>query len=558
MSFQRHSLGRHWRYGLLTLATVGLWLLAVPSRAAERLIITYGSLERTIPIADIEAFAATGELTPQLQAYNRYLQFSQAQIDQVRQVLTAPADSLSLVGIAQFLYTQQGERLLYELTRVVRTPARTGDFSALRAALILGAARADGGVTLLDVVRAYPLEGIRIDLAEGFAIAAEVDRAIVQSAQAVGLVKDLARQEAEADPLSQDEFSALLRLLQGARSYGVQPMSYSIPGLSRPANLYLPQLREGQTAPPDGFPLVIISHGLGSNRQSYTYLGNYLASGGFAVVAIEHEGSNNEQLMALLEGRTNEIVPDEEFHRRPQEVSLTIDALTQMQAGAATLPIALDLNRIGVVGQSLGGYTALALAGASFDRRTLTAECPPAVLTFNPSLLLQCQAAALAPPARPLHDDRVTSIFVMNPVGSVLFGPEGYQRITIPVMMVSSAVDTVAPAFPEQIQPFTWLSTPERFLVLMSRGTHFSVIGDEPTADQPIPIPPEIIGPRPDLAQSYMQVLSLAYFHLTLNQDERFRPMVQAAFAQAISNEAFPLSLTTTLSAAGLGAALQP
>lgn len=553
---QRYSLGRSWRYGLLTLATAGLWLLAVPSRAAERLIITYGGLERTIPIADIETFAATGQLTSQLQAYNRYLQFSPAQLDQVRQVLTAPADTLSLVGIAQFLYTQQGERLLHELTRVVRTPARTGDFSALRAALILGAARAEGGVTLLDVLRAYPLEGIRIDLAEGFAIAAEVDRAIVQSAQAVGLVQDLARQEAEADPLSQDEFSALLRLIQGSRTYEVQSLSRRIPGLSRPANFYLPQRREGQTAPPGGVPVVVISHGLGSTRQSYTYLANYLASSGFAVVAIEHEGSNNEQLTALLEGRTSEVVPDQEFHRRPQEVSLTLDALTQIQAGATPLPIALDLSRIGVVGQSFGGYTALALAGARVDRGTLAAECPPEVLTFNPSLLLQCQAAALDPPDRPPQDDRVKSILVMNPVGSVLFGPAGYQRITVPVMMVGSAVDTIAPAFPEQIQPFTWLSAPERFLVLMSRGTHFSVIGDEPTADQPLPIPPEIIGPRPDLAQAYMQVLSLAYFHLTLNQDERFRPIVQASFAQAISNEAFPLYLSTTLSAEGLESAL--
>lgn len=549
--------GWRWRYGLLSLATAALWTLALPSRAAERLIISYGALERTISMADIETFAATGQLTPQLQAYNRYIQLSPAQLNQAQQALNAPAENLSLVGIAQFLYTPQGERLLRELTRVIRTPARVGDFSALRAAIILGATNAENGITLLNLLRAYPLEAIRIDLLEGFAVAGEINRAIVQSTQAVSFVENLSRQEAEAIPITDAEFSSLMGLLQASRAYGVQRRNQRIEGLDQPASLYLPQLREGQTAPPRGFPLLVISHGLGSNRHSYDYLANDLASGGFVVVAIDHAGSNDEQLAALLEGRTDNVVPDEEFLRRPQDITLTLNALQQMQ-NSRSLPVRFDVNRIGVIGQSFGGYTALALAGATMDRTTLDTACPPAVLTFNPSLLLQCQATGLERPHPLLQDARVKSIFIMNPVGSVLFGPAGYQRITIPVMMVGSAADTVAPAFPEQIQPFTWLATPERYLALIGFGTHFSVIGDVGSADQPIAIPSDIVGPRPDLAQYYMRTLALAYFHLTLNQDERFRPMVQAAFLQTLSNGPYALYLSTTLSQEGLEAALQP
>lgn len=546
---------RRWRYGLLSLATAGLWLLAVPSRAADRLIISYGVLERTITMADLETFASTGQLSAQLRAYNRYFNLSPDQLDQAQRALTTPAEMLSPVGIAQFLYAQQGVRLLEELTRVVRTPARVGDFSALRAALILGAVRAEGGVTLLDALRAYPLEAIRIDLAEGFVVAEEINRAIFQSAQAVNLVQRLSDQEAEATPLNPVEMESLRQFLQASQPYGVQTFSRRLPGLDRPVNLYLPQLGEGQAPPPQGFPLILISHGLGSNRRSYAYLGNALASAGFAVVAVDHAGSNDEQLMALLEGRTADVVPNGEFLRRPQEISLTLEALTAIQT---TLPVSLDLNRVGVVGQSFGGYTALALAGATFDLETLNGECPPEVLTFNPSLLLQCQATALADPQQALQDSRVDAIFVMNPVGSVLFGPGGYHRIPIPVMLVSSAADTVAPAFPEQILPFTWLSTPERHLVLIGRGTHFSVIGDVDAGDQPIAIPPDIIGPRPDLAQDAMEILALAHFQLALNQDERFRPIVQAAFWQNLSGEIYPIYLSTTLSPEGLESVLRP
>jgi predicted dienelactone hydrolase len=540
--------GRRWRHGLLSLLTVGAVLTATPGQAAERLLVSYGILERTIPIADLELFAATGQLTPQLQAYNRYLQFSDSQLAQIRQVLVTPAETLSHVAIAQFLYTEQGELLLRELTRVVQTPAREGDFAALRAALILGAAQAEAGVTLLDVLQAYPIDAIRIDLAEGFVIAQEINRAILQSEQAVALVQDLSRQEAAAAGMSPEVFSDLLRLIQQERRYGVNRARLVVPGLPRPVELYLPQLYEWQNAPAQGFPVVIISHGLGGSRHSYSYLGNYLASGGIAVVAIEHTGSNDEQLLALLEGRTDQVVPDEEFIRRPQDISLTINALSRTQTPTSTLPIPLDMNRVGVMGQSFGGYTAFAVAGARFDVAQLNQQCPPSSLTFNPSLLLQCQANALGDPRSQLADPRVRSIFVMNPIGSVLFGPSGYGQIQVPVMVVAGAADTIAPAFPEQIKPFTWLTTPDRYLLQLNPGTHFSVIGDINAPGSPITIPSEIVGPRPDLAQSYMQVLGLAYFKLTLAQDERFRPVVQAAFVEALSGEAYPLSLTTTLS----------
>ncbi len=526
------------RYRWMAALSLGAALLASPGQAAEEILISYGILERTIAIADLELFVETGQLTPQLRAYNERLQFSPEQLAQIRQALVTPAETLSPVAISQFLYTEQGNLLLNELTRVVRTPSREGDFSALRAALILGADRAEGGVTLLDVLRAYPLEAIRIDLAEGFAIAQEINRAIFQSEQAVALVQALSAQEAEAAALTPEAYTALLRLIQQERRYEVDRTSFVVPGISQRVELYLPRLNPGQSPPPQGFPVVIISHGLGGTRRSYTYLANYLASGGIAVAAIEHSGSNDQQLLALLEGRADQVVPDEEFFRRPQDVSLVLNALERSQTNNTSLPIRLDMSRVGVIGQSFGGYTALALAGATFDPAGLERNCPPDTLTFNPSLLLQCQAARLADSGQPLADPRVSSVFVMNPIGGVLFGAPGYAQVQIPVMMVGSAADTIAPVFPEQIRPFTWLTTPERYLVLLGQGTHFSVIGDIALPEQPISIPPALVGPRPDLAQSYMQVLA-------------------AAFVNALSFEALPLDLTTTLSPEALDQALQ-
>ncbi|NMF85561.1 alpha/beta hydrolase [Nodosilinea sp. P-1105] len=550
------TLRRRLRVQALGLSLLGLLMAAVPGQAADRLIVSYGILERSIAVADLELFAQTGRLTPQLRAYNRHLQLSQEQLEQLQQVLSTPVD-LSPVAVSQFLYTEQGKLLLKQLTRVMQTPARQAGFSALRGALILAAASGEGEFTLLDVLRHYPTEAIRINVAEGLSIAQEITEAILQTEAAIALVNEVAAQEVAA-AADHPPFEDLMQLVQAERQYGVRRLRLVVPGLSQPVEIYLPTLLSGQQGMPDnGFPLVVISHGLGGTSTSYDYLARYLASGGISVAALEHPGSSSQQLNALLEGRTDAVVPDEEFFRRPQDVSRTIDALSRLQTQEPSLQGQFDLTRIGLVGQSFGGYTALALAGATYDLDSLGSRCPPGTLSFNPSLLLQCQAVRLGDPGDSLIDPRISSIFVMNPIGSALFGHQGYGQISVPVMVVAGAIDTVAPAFSEQIQPFTWLTSSDRYLLLVSQASHFSVIGDIDLEGQPVTIPPEIIGLRPDLVQSYMQVLGLGFFKLTLEQDERFRPVVHAAFAEALGTSPHPLSLTTTLSEEALNEALR-
>ncbi|MEB3251675.1 MAG: alpha/beta hydrolase [Cyanobacteriota bacterium] len=538
---------RHrWWLGLSGLALAVNLLSPGPGRAAESIIITYGGLQRTIAITDLEQLARTGKLSRQLQAYNRHLGFSPEALAQIRQALSTPTRTLDVVAIAQFLYTEQGELLLQQVTRVVQTPSRQGSFQALRAALILAAAQADRsqGFTLLDVLRAYPLEAIRVDLAGALAVAEEINQAILQSERAVTLVREIADQEARVQANALD-LAALRALVQAQQRYGVKRLNLELAGLARPVTLFLPQGRP----PRSGFPLVLISHGLGSSRQSYTYLGEYLAAGGLAVAAVEHTGSNDEQLFALLAGQSTTVVPDGEFWQRPQDISLAITGLDRARWRNPDLRGRLDLNRVGVIGQSFGGYTALALGGATVDSQGLEQACPPSRLAFNPSLLLQCQAARLANPGSRLADPRVKAIFIMNPIGGVLFGPSGYGQVTVPTMVVAGAMDTVAPAFAEQIKPFTWLGSDHRYLLLLARGTHFSVIGDTGGDDQPLAIPEALIGPYPELAQGYMQGFAQAFFQVNLLGDERFRPLLQASYAQALAAPEMPLSLITGASA---------
>ena len=115
-------------------------------------------------------------------------------------------------------------------------------------------------------------------------------------------------------------------------------------------------------------------------------------------------------------------------------------------------------------------------------------------------------------------------------------------------MVVSGSADTVTPALSEQIRPFSWLTFPERYLLLMEGGTHFSTIFDPMAVDESVPVPERAIGPNPDLAQRYIKILSVAFFNVYLNNDASYRQYLSPAYIDALSTGDIPITLVQELS----------
>ncbi|PSN11510.1 hypothetical protein C7271_24530, partial [filamentous cyanobacterium CCP5] len=236
------QLGRwRWAWGLAAVAVQAMvWVLPDAVAAAERIVISYGIVERSIAVEDLETFAETGLLSPQLREYVRILGLSPQQLDIIGEILTAPAD-FDVVAVAQFLYTPQGKLLLKQVSEVVQTSTRQAGFSAARAALILAAADSDQGLTLLNVLRQHPGAIMRIDIRRGLALAQDINRAIIQSDRAIDAVQALANAAAAASPLSEDGYDQALNLIQSTRPYRVTTQNLRVPELSQPVVLYLPE-----------------------------------------------------------------------------------------------------------------------------------------------------------------------------------------------------------------------------------------------------------------------------------------------------------------------------
>jgi predicted dienelactone hydrolase len=546
----------------LLVGCLGAMATARGAIAAERIFVSYNLLSRSIPLASLETYATTGKVDRSLAIYAQYAKPDD--LKQLRTILLAQAD-LSPVAMSQFLYSPQGVVLLKRLGEVIKPESRISGFKAIRAALILAAADPDG-LTLLNVLRKFPTRGLWIDVEKSLEIAASLERVVndTQKAAAAVVQQSIVEQQSPAPPgpdlgnfpvgrlgdLRQrgpfDVRRQELTLVDTQRQTGSLPVSpLQSPdsgkerlGRSLPVDIYMPVPRRAPG--PTRYPVIVISHGLGGDRTTFAYLAEHLASYGFGVLVPDHPGSNKQQLKALISGTAQEIAEPAEFINRPLDITFLLNKLE-----ANPTLSALDFQQVGVIGQSFGGYTALAIAGAAINPPQLREDCQPQSLenTLNLSLLLQCQAEKLAAAHPPLQDARVKAVIAVNPIASSVLGPTGISTIQIPTLIVAGIADTVAPALPEQIAPFTWLTAPSKYLVTLDLGTHFSMLNDAQDADNPLDVPPEVIGPSTALARRYMSALSVAFFQTYVANQPAFRTYLNAAYVRTIAEPTMPLHL---------------
>lgn len=533
---------RNWKRWLgLAFGSLNIWLLSAfnPVLAAERIRLSYGIFERTISIDSLETYARTGEIEEGLSAYTQNL--TPTQLAQLQQILTNRIP-LTPVEVSQFLYSPIGQRLLDRLRAIIETNADEAGFYSIRSALILAAADPDG-LTLLNILRKFPLAELEVDLGRGQEIAQAVEAFVSQTNQAVTQIN---QQATEATPELLPSFA--LADLQQPGPFRWEQETIVLEDQSRdrtiPVDVYLPIATIPRPVP---HPVIVISHGLGSDRTSFAYLAQHLASYGFVVAVPEHPGSSAMQLQALLAGSANQVTLPSEFIDRPLDISYLLDELSRLSDRDPTWQGRLNLEQVGVIGQSFGGYTALALAGAPLQLDQLETDCQDLDDSLNASLLLQCVALGLPHNQYDVSDPRIKAAIAINPIASSILGEAGLSQIDIPVMIVSSSDDTIAPALPEQIQPFTWLSTPNKYLLLINNGTHFSAISESPNAV--ITVPQQVVGPRPSVVRDYMQAFSVAFAKTYVANQSEYRSYLSNAYAEAIEEAPLELSLVQSLSA---------
>jgi predicted dienelactone hydrolase len=199
---------------------------------------------------------------------------------------------------------------------------------------------------------------------------------------------------------------------------------------------------------------VLLSHGTGGSPLTHRLLAHFLARHGFAVGLPRHHANHRDD-------NSWHNTPDN-LVARPRHLSLAIDGLLA-EFGAALRP-----DGVAVIGHSLGGYTALALAGG------LPGSLPHEHADGTPQRI----------PV--VSDARVRALVLLAPATVWYRAAAALREVRVPILLLMGEKDEWTPDFHAQI---VLQGVPDRRQVqhrLIENAGHYSFLS---------PFPPERTGP---------------------------------------------------------------
>ena len=163
---QKASTGRK-RQSLIAIA-LGLSLVAAwpatsqrQAGAAENLVFVSGAFRRSIPVADLEHLAKTGQPRGLLADV---LSFSSQNPQEIAKLLNQSV-SLPVTLVSRLLNTRIGEAILQRLAVIVfPLKASQAGIPAMRSAMVMGVVEGKGSISALSFLRAYPAQEMEVSI----------------------------------------------------------------------------------------------------------------------------------------------------------------------------------------------------------------------------------------------------------------------------------------------------------------------------------------------------------------------------------------------------------
>ncbi len=205
----------------------------------------------------------------------------------------------------------------------------------------------------------------------------------------------------------------------------------AMPGSSGTFEIKGKALRDAPPLRGSHFPLVVVSHGYPGSRTFLTYLTENLASKGYVVAAIDHTDS----VFGEVKGFQSTLL------NRSSDQLFTIRLLERMSHDPASFVYGLvDATNVAIVGYSMGGYGALASAGAGYSKTS-------PLMKFVPGDDLSDWAAD-SPKFQALDRKMVKAIVAIAPWGAqppyLAWDAGGLAALRVPSLFIVGDHDDVA------------------------------------------------------------------------------------------------------------------
>lgn len=183
-------------------------------------------------------------------------------------------------------------------------------------------------------------------------------------------------------------------------------------------------------APGDGpWPLLLLSHGSGGNMDNLAWLSSALALSGVMVLAVNHPGSTSGDSSPRR---------SLDLGARAKDISGALDAILADPVFGRRV----DRSRIAVLGFSLGGSTALQLAGARLDRARYADYCDRFTRAADCVFFRKGGVDLGGLPASfeaDVADPRIRAAIAVDPGMTYGFTPASVAAMRLPVLLISLA-----------------------------------------------------------------------------------------------------------------------
>lgn len=204
-------------------------------------------------------------------------------------------------------------------------------------------------------------------------------------------------------------------------------------------------------------PLLIFSHGFGSDKDGYQYLAQGWAKDGYVVALPTHSGGDRSALRASGPGsiRNGEAVTAAQLTDNARDDSFIISSFASIIKQFPELAVVVDLSRIGMAGHSMGAGTALVLDGAT----------------------LPGTSASVA-------DGRIKAIIAISPQGMYSQADSHrWDHVERPTMTMYGSNDVAAQGQPPlwRRDPFEHMPAGDKYNLIVDGANHFS-FADEPAS----------------------------------------------------------------------------
>jgi hypothetical protein len=252
--------------------------------AAEKVALWYGFWEFSLPIASLETYARTGKVDSHLAVYvNPHDERSLAKLSKF---FTYEID-VDSIAIYRFFNSSFGKTILNYLGEVIKISPNKNGFYALRSALILAASEPEG-LTLLNILQNFPTSTIYINGEISLKLANALVKLIEQNQKAIATIKRQAIIKAQGE--SKINYARQIDIRKaGSLTWQQETLTFNDLKRNRSftTELYRPNLNINTS-----IPVIVISPGLGADANNFSYLARHLVSYGFAVVIVNHPGSD--------------------------------------------------------------------------------------------------------------------------------------------------------------------------------------------------------------------------------------------------------------------------